>query len=255
MINKEKLIELLRDQPNKADVETFAAYIKKISMDLANRYMTDRTEEEIAILFRRVSEEGLVFDGKHITLQSNGISYDYQAYKNKMILAYPESTIDLSLVYKGDEFSVSKESGSVMYHHNIGNPLEQKTEDITGGYCVIKNKRGEFLTLLSREDIDKHRKVAKTDMIWSKWPKEMALKTIIKKACKQHFSDIYEKIDEMDNGNYELENPLDLSLEYKQAIDAIDTLEALAAYYEANKGQGAAFDKYVSIRKDQLTQT
>ena len=167
-MNKQKIIELLN---NCEHSEQFASYIIKLENErdssgrLKNPWLANRTEEEIAELFRRVAEDGLVFDGKHITLQPTGISYDYIAYKNKMLLAYPESQIDVSLVYEGDDFQVAKESGSVIYHHNIKEPFNRKEENIIGGYCVIKNRRGEFLTLLSREEIEKHRKTAKTDYI------------------------------------------------------------------------------------------
>jgi len=169
-----------------------------------------------------------------------------------MFLAYPESTIDLSLVYEGDTFSVSKESGSVMYQHNISNPFNQEEKTIIGGYCVIRNKRGEFLTLLSKDDIDKHRKVAKTDYIWRQWFTEMALKTIVKKACKFHFSDIYENIETIDNDNYNLDNPIELDLKLKQEIDDIQTDQELTEYYQKNKGKGKSFDEYILIRKKQI---
>jgi len=51
-----------------------------------------------------------------------------------------------------------------------------------------------------------------------------------------------------------LDNPLDLELKTKQEIDEITTLEDLKKYYEKNKGQGSAFDEYIAIRKNQLTQ-
>lgn len=256
-MEKIKIIELL----DKAEhSEQFASYVIKLETEtdkegrLKNPWMKGRKEEEMVALFNRVAEDGLVFDGKHITLQSTGISYDYVAYKNKMLLAYPESKVDVSLVYKDDTFSVAKESGNVIYTHTVANPFSQVDNDIVGGYCVIKNKRGEFLTLLSKEDIEKHRKTAKTDYIWRAWPVEMALKTIIKKAVKLHFADVYEKIEDTDNDNYSLENPLELDLAYKQAIDDITTIEDLKSYYEANKGQGKDFDKYVSMRKAQLSE-
>lgn len=255
-MEKLKIIELL----NKAEhAEQFASYVIKLETEtdkegrLKNPWMKGRKEEEMVALFNRVAEDGLVFDGKHITLQSTGISYDYVAYKNKMLLAYPESKIDVSLVYQGDDFSVAKESGSVIYSHNIKNPFDRKEEDIIGGYCVIQNRRGEFLTIMSKEDIEKHRKTAKTDYIWRQWFIEMALKTVIKKAVKQHFSDVFEKIEDTDNENYSLENPLELNLEHKKAIDDITTIEDLKSYYEANKGQGKDFDKYIAIRKEQIS--
>jgi recombinational DNA repair protein RecT len=100
---------------------------------------------------------------------------------------------------------------------------------------VIKNKRGEFLTILGKEELEKHRKTAKTDFIWKQWFREMCLKTIMKKACKLHFGDIFTAIEEQDNENYDLENPLDLDLKWKQEIDAIKTKAELKAYYEKNK--------------------
>ena len=120
-----------------------------------------------------------------------------------MYNVYPESVIDCQLVREGDEFDFSKESGKVIYTHKISNPFEKK--EIIGAYCIIKNKRGEFITILTKDDIDKHRKVAKTDYIWRQWFDEMALKTVVKKACKLHFADVYQNIEEVDNENYDLE--------------------------------------------------
>ena len=103
-MNKQKIIDLLmgyslKENINKPiiyyyrreQVEQFASYIIKLENErdrygkLKNPWLANRTEEEMAELFRRVAEDGLVFDGKHITLQPTGISYDYIAYKNKML--------------------------------------------------------------------------------------------------------------------------------------------------------------------------
>jgi hypothetical protein len=257
-MKKEKIIELLKDS-KKEQAENFASYCIRLKFEkdkktgkLKNYWIQNRTSEQMATLFKRVEADGLVFDGVHITLQSTGISYDYVAYKNKMFLAYPESTIDVALVNDGDDFMFRKVNGKVEYSHNISNPFNKG--ELIGAYCVIKNKRGEFITLLNKDDIDKHRKVAKTDYIWRQWFDEMALKTVIKKACKQHFSDIFQEIEKKDNENYELDNPLNLDLKFKQEIDSIKTIEELKEYYLKNKGQGKDFDKYVSIRKKQINE-
>ena len=254
-MDKTKIIELLKEY-KKEEVENFASYCIRLLMEknkktnqIKNLWMQNKTDENMAELYRRVAKDDMVFDGEHITLQSTGISYDYVAYKNKMFLAYPDTKIDIQLVYKDDEFKLAKENGSVIYTHSINEPLKQTEDNIVGGYCVIKNKRGEFVTLLSKVDIDKHRKVAKTDFIWRQWFKEMALKTIIKKACKQHFADIYENIEKQDNENYELENPLGLDIKIKQEIDELKNLEELKKYYEKNKGKGKDFDEYILIKK------
>ena len=257
-ITREGIIALLKDY-NSEDVEKFASYIvalklkKRKDNSIENHWIQKKTNEAMAILFKRVAKDGLVFDGVHISLQSTGISYDYVAYKNKMLLAYPESKVDVALVYEGDEFKVAKESGTVMYSHSIKDPLSQDDSKIQGGYCVIQNKRGEFITLLSKEEIDKHRKVARQDYIWKQWFKEMALKTIIKKACKQHFLDIYESIDEKDNENYNLDNPLEIEISTKQEIDEIKTTQELTEYYKKNKGKGKEFDQYITMKKEELS--
>lgn len=256
-MNREKIVQLLADY-NPQHVDRYATYCVRLSLEkdkngkLKNFWILSKSEEQLAEYFRRIADEGLVLDGEHITLQSTGLSFDYIAYKNKMFLAYPESEVDINLVYKGDDFSFSKESGKVKYSHNIIDPFGQKDVDIVGGYCVIKNKRGEFLTLLNKDDIDKHRKVAKTDFIWAQWFKEMALKTVIKKAVKQHFADVYQEIDREDNENYDLSNPLELDIQYKSDIDAITTIDGLKKYYDENKGKGKDFDAYMTKRKQEI---
>jgi len=226
---------------------------------LKNPWFKYKTDEELISNYKKVALDGLDFDGVHITLQSTGVSYDYVAYKNKMYLVYPESLIDTALVYKDDTFNFQKQSGKVLYTHNINNPFNQEQDNIIGGYCCIKNKRGEFITLLSASNIEKHRKVAKTDTIWKSWFHEMCLKTLIKKACKQHFADIYQNIETLDNTGYDLEQPLGVSIEDKAAVEEITTLEKLKTFYQDNKGRNAGvlkdFNKLITERKAEIEKT
>lgn len=223
-----------------------------------NPWMSQRSDDQLCSFFKSVANDGLEFDGKHITLQSTGISYDYVAYKNKMFLAYPETLIDVGIVYKDDEFSFKKDSGKVTYIHNINNPFGQSENDMKGCYCVIKNKRGEFLNLLSMADIQKHRKVAKTDFIWKNWFHEMVLKTIIKKACKTHFADIFQTMETLDNEQNDIDQPLSISIETKQELEAILTVPDLESYYKNNKGKNAGiileFTEACTKRKEQIVQ-
>jgi len=252
-----ELTSLLKDY-DKTAVEIFITYCENLKTEkkngqIKNVWMGYKKPKELADFFIAVEKDGLHLDGDHITIISTGVSYDHVAYKNKMLLSYPESLIDVSLVFQGDAFSFKKESGKALYTHEIKSPFGQTEANVEGGYCVIKNKRGEFITLLSKADIDKHRKVAKGDFIWAKWYKEMAQKTVVKKACKQHFSDIYMNIETLDNENYDLENPLNIEIEDKQKIESINTLDELKEYYLANKGKGKDFDIMVTKRKQQLT--
>lgn len=251
---KEQIVELLHDE-NAEQVDVFASYCLRLLLDkdkktgkLKNPFMSTKTASALAQLYRRVSAEGLQFDGKHVTLISRGISYDYVAYKNKMLVAYPESMIDLQEVKENDVFTASKESGKVIYSHKIADPMaDANAKSIMGAYCVIKNKRGEFLTTLSKEDIAKHRRVAQTDNIWSSWFKEMVLKTVIKKACKYHFDDIFEGMNEIDNEDIDLSRSV-VSVEVEpekiaEVIKKIESIKVLADLQEYYKGLASEFIK------------
>lgn len=254
---KEQIVDILKqdiEEAKKSDglykrvctsenIDTFASYCLRLLLEKdkktgkeKNLYMKQKTATALAQLFRRVGAEGLVFDGKHITIQSTGISYDYVAYKNKMLIAYPESKIDMSIVNEGDETKFSKDSGKIIYSHKVADPFSEK-QNIVGAYCIIKNTRGEFLTTLNKDDIQKHRKVAKTDMIWSAWFKEMVLKTVLKKACKYHFDDIFEGMNEIDNETIDLSKserePVDAKEveEVINKIESIKDIKELQAYY------------------------
>ena len=242
----------------KSQVDNYIAYLNRLTTEknkdgqLKNPWMQYKKDPELIRFFETVSSDGLVFDGIDITLQSTGVSYSYQAYKNKMFNTYPESIIDVNLVYKGDAFAFSKNSGQVNYTHTIENPFGHNDDDIVGAYCVIKNKRGQFLTTLSRPEIDKHRKIAKTDYIWKNWLPEMCMKTVIKKACKQHFKDTYQNIETIDNENYDLEQPLDIEVETKAEVEKIKTLESLEKYWKENTSKQAdqkGFNKLILMRK------
>jgi len=65
------------------------------------------------------------------------------------------------------------------------NPFGDRGKSI-GVYCTIKTHDGEYLTEVAPwSEVEKARKAAKTDYVWSAWPDEMAKKFIIKRASKQ----------------------------------------------------------------------
>ena len=224
-------------EANQTDVERYVRYCWQMKTDqrggnLKNPWFNSKTIEELAHAFQVVQNEGLVFDGVHITWQSTGLSYDYVAYKNKMLIVYPETKIDLQLVYEGDEFTVSKETGKVAYRHHVANPFNQTDDKIIGGYCVIKNNRGEFLTTLGKSEIEKRRKVAKTDHIWKAWFPEMCMKTVMRRATKYHFDDVFDSMNEIDNDHSDPEAVPDeprVKILGRQILDILDSMEPAEA--------------------------
>lgn len=261
---KDEIIKLLDDKkylPEK--VEQFATYCMRLLLEkdkqgiAKNPWIEKYTAGKLATLFKRVAvDEGLYLDGVNITLTVRGVQYDYKAYKNKILITYPESIIDCQLVYKGDEFSFKKQNGEILYTHNISNPFEQKDADIIGGYCIIKNRRGNFLTILTKDELEKHRHLAKTDNIWKNWFKEMCLKTVIKKACTLHFNDVTTNIEQIDNeANYNIDNPLNIELQDKAKIDEIKSLQDLRKFYTENKEKFAknkGLLKYIQDKQIEL---
>ena len=107
------------------------------------------------------------------------------------------------------------------------------------------------MTTLSKADFEKHKKVAKTAYIWNAWYPEMCMKTLIKKACKVHFNDIYEKIEDQDNEQNDLEL-VNVEQDWRDQIDVIETVEELRVFAKANQGKGKDFDNYLLSHANKL---
>lgn len=207
----EKIKDYLKDyKNNQQEVSNFTRWVNNFIKEPKNSWAKTLTEDMWWELFKKVANEWLWFDWKHITYQKTGISYDYVAYKNRMLIAYPESIIDINIVYEWDEFEFKKSDWKINYSHKFTDPFSQKDETIKWWYCIIKNDRWEFITLLSKADFEKHRKVAKTDYIWKQWYKEMCLKTLFKKATKAHYDDIFTTMEEEDNKHYDINKQIDI---------------------------------------------
>lgn len=264
MEDKKGTLKDLLKEFDEVEVTQFGKYIeylktaKNSKKEIINPWASTRTNEYYADCFKKVKKEGFVIDGKHISIQATGITYDYVAYKNKMLKAYPDSKIDIGIVYKGDTFNFRKVDGRVYYTHEMTSNFNREDKNIEGCYCIIKNIRGEFITLSSMAEIEKAKRVAKQDFIWKAWFSEMAMKTTIKKAIKFHFEDIYSAIEEEDNKGYDttkadLELPTELIEEIALATDE----QSLKSIYDTNKGKfkgdlNKQFCKIVSDKKKEL---
>ena len=259
--NYKQLRELLKDF-DEVKINDLCLYLENLQNDKDKdknfkcKWFAFLSPELVAKFFKKAISEGLWIDGKHIVIENRGgrigLSYDYIAYKNKLLNIYPEAKIDFDVVYKDDEFNFQKKDGKVFYSHKLNNPFSNEDVDLIGAYCVIKINTGEFLITLDRVEIGKIRAKAKTNTVWNEWFRDMCLKSAIKKLVSKHFNDIYTSIIEEDNQDSNIENPIDLEQEIKEQIDNIETIEELNKYYQDTKSKVSntkSFIEMLSIRK------
>jgi len=165
--------------------------------------------EVLSGLVKKFHNLGLPIDGVNVVITGKNMAMvTYNGYKNKVLETYPETEFDVQLIREGDTYSFAKESGSVIYSHNISDPFADSEPKIIGAYCVIKNKRGEFLETLNMNDYKEMKSGSKQSALWDKWASEFWLKSVIKRACKRHFNDIVSDIDKVDNEDFGLSDEI-----------------------------------------------
>lgn len=165
--------------------------------------VTNNTDDQIVGMALKYYNLGLLVDGVNVIISGRNMAMvTFNGYKNKVLTTYPETEFDIQLVREGDTFHVAKESGSVVYSHDIGDPFASTEAPIIGAYCVFKNKRGEFIETLNQTDYEKMKKASKQQFLWGEWASEFWLKSVIKRACKRHFYDVVAEIDKNDNEDY-----------------------------------------------------
>ncbi len=141
---KKKLLEKYTQPDQIERVNTSILYIqKKIGekkKDQSGKWVNAYTFQADFILqsIAECIDNGFALDGVNYVITGNRMYMPtYHAFKNKIYMVYPETVFDLQLVREGDEFTVSKESGSIIYQHNIADPFTDSEAKIKGAYCVI----------------------------------------------------------------------------------------------------------------------
>jgi hypothetical protein len=253
--------ETIRTALKEYDSTKVSVYINYLKTLESEDWMRGLKEEQMIDFYKKVAIDNLYIDGTSITIQYKKgimISYDYHAYKNKVLNAYPESVFDHQLIYQyadgtKDDYTFHKESGKVIYSHKIKDPFAAG-RIIIGAYCVIKNSRGEFLETINREDIEKFKQTAKMQAIWKAWEDRMVLKSVIKRTCSANFYDIVQNIEKLDNENYSPENVnLDALMQIK--VEGCKTFADLNKLYkdeEKNVTDKNAFLTLCAAKKKEL---
>lgn len=190
-----------------AQIKRYVGYIDSINRKDKNGkdLSFGITIEDFVKLYIKYANVGVTVDGINAVVTGyNKVFITWNGYKNKVLSVYPESEFDTQLVRKGDTITFAKESGSVVYSHQIADPFSSNF-GIIGAYCVIKNKRGEVLETLGLDDFKNMKDQAMMTSTWTKWESEFWLKSVIKRACKRHFNDVVEEIEKIDNEDYQIE--------------------------------------------------
>lgn len=213
-------------------VTKIIAYINNAKREEAKkepgkRPVTNNSADQLYSMIMKYWGLGLAVDGVNVVITGNSMAMvTFNGYKNRVLAVYPETEFDIQLVREGDTFKVSKESGAVIYTHEIGDPFGDKEQPIIGAYVVFKNKRGEFIETLNKTDYEKMKKASKQSYLWGEWASEFWLKSVIKRACKRHFYDIIEEIDKNDNDNYGALAPGEPPIEPPDVADKADAVIA-----------------------------
>jgi recombinational DNA repair protein RecT len=209
MNTKENLLYLLNrampniktNIPNDIIVKEWGLFVKSLRK-LCNGKTPNSifSEENIISVFIDVVNAGLSFSEslKHIYLSFYAdkisarfklkyiISYFAYIYISKKF-GYNVKTI---VVYDGDNFSLSDDSGKVKYKFEKIN-FVQKKEDLKLVFCVAQNTKEDVLVyeIMSREQINVVKEMSikynpESLDIWDKFYEEMAKKTVIKRLLK-----------------------------------------------------------------------
>lgn len=121
--------------------------------------------------------------------------------------------IHYGIVYEGDTFTIRAEGSRETYTHEVGQQgmWEDDPFKCMGAFCYIEYKvDGELCSIVSRmprAELEKVKNVAKQKAIWNQWASEMIIKTVIRRACKRHFSTITDDLDQVDNEMYDMPAP------------------------------------------------
>lgn len=149
----------------------------------------------------------------------------YRGFIYAIKRAYPDANIVVNLVKESDIFTIKKDGDIEEYTHTIKAPFAGQ-DKIVGGYCYISfNINGRKIAKIetvSKDELLKIKKVAKTTDIWDAWFEEKAKVAIIRRSCKVIFAGLnnvlLDKLINRDNQDY------DLNQEVKQEPKIINDL-------------------------------
>lgn len=173
----------------------------------------------IATAIRDSIQHGIPIDGRGLGYLTRagleaGFAPGYKGYINRVSEYNPSVDFQVGLVFRDEPFEVDSKDGVDSYSHKVLVPFPQKDDfdkRLVGAYCYLSyEKSGRFyakLQRLSEEDIIKIRSKAKTKAVWDEWFSEQILKSVVRRSCKIPFATVVNKLDEIDNESFDMEQP------------------------------------------------
>ena len=149
-------------------------------------------------------------NGKYdLTFQEGYEGLKYKAIKYSL---FPIVDIEADLLYANDKFKMIKDCyKGAAYELEISDPFDRGK--LKGGYAYIRfeDPRRNKLIVLTKADIDEVKEKAPSKKFWNDWYKEMALKTIVRRASKtvqldpKKFDDYYFLMEKFNGDAAEME--------------------------------------------------
>lgn len=99
---------------------------------------------------------------------------------------YPLIDIIFELVYENDTFKTIKKNGGAgveSYEFEVKDPFDRGKLIGGFGYIIYEDERKNKLVVMSKADMDKRRKISKSEAFWKPWEEEMYYKTLVSHVC------------------------------------------------------------------------
>lgn len=96
--------------------------------------------------------------------------------------------VRLGVVREGDDFDLYTDGDGPHFHHRpvYTGTGERSERRLVGAYCTVTYKgKLASVTFLDAAQIKARRQAAKQDYVWSKWPEEMAKKSVLHRALAE----------------------------------------------------------------------
>ena len=153
------------------------------------------------------------------------------------------SWVKADVVKEADTFEYKGIDHTPMHHMD---PFSDRGPTV-GAYCVAKTTAGDLLVdVISREQLDKIQKTAKTPDVWANWFDEMAKKAVIKRAAKQwppgpkstELLEAIEVINKSEGNDFDQLQKLEETAAYIQEhIDKDDIMAVGEAWHELDQDE------------------